>query len=226
MFIIQYVMNLSFTEENYLKAIYSLSASNRSFETFTNEIADKISIKPSTVTDMLRKLTEKKLINYKKYKSVKLTSVGKNIALQVIRKHRLWEVFLHQRLKFNWGEVHVVAEQLEHIQSEKLIEALDKYLGYPEYDPHGDPIPKSNGQLPNTSNITLYEVEEGKVYKVVALKDTSTSFLQYLQHIKIGIGSKIKVVEKIPFDGSLSIIIGKGMKTVVSKKFAENVLVS
>src|SRR5438128_1343560 len=132
---------LSLTEENYLKAIYTLCERNQSFDTSTNKIAEKINTKPPTVTDMLRKLTKKKLVTYEKYKKVQLTKTGKQVAILIIRKHRLWEVFLQSKLQFAWDEVHEVAEQLEHIHSEKLILRLEEYLGFPKYDPHGDPIP-------------------------------------------------------------------------------------
>jgi DtxR family Mn-dependent transcriptional regulator len=215
---------LSFTEENYLKAIYSLSEKNQTFDTSTNKIAEKINTTPSTVTDMLRKLAAKKLVTYEKYKKVQLTKAGKQLAMLIIRKHRLWEVFLQDKLQFTWDEVHEVAEQLEHIQSEKLIMRLEKYLGYPKYDPHGDPIPSVNGQLSQLQRISLSEVREGKSVQVVGVKDSSTIFLQYLQQINIGIGTKIKVIEKINYDNSLVILINKKQLTV-SKKFSDNLLV-
>lgn len=217
---------LSFTEENYLKAIYSLSERKESFDTSTNEIAERIKTKPPTVSDMLRKLTEKKLVSYEKYKRVQLTKAGKQVAILIIRKHRLWEVFLHDKLHFAWDEVHEVAEQLEHIHSEELILRLEKFLGFPKYDPHGDPIPSANGELSPIQRATLSEVEEGKSYQVVGVKDSSTLFLQYLQQINVGIGTKIKVIEKIAFDGSLRISLKKNQPLTVSKKFSDNVLVT
>ena len=146
---------LSFTEENYLKAIYSLCERKSTFDTSTNEIAEKINTKPPTVSDMLRKLTDKKLVTYEKYKKVQLTKTGRQMAIQIIRKHRLWEVFLHDKLQFTWDKVHEVAEQLEHIHSEELISRLEKFLGYPVYDPHGDPIPSANGELTQAKRIIL-----------------------------------------------------------------------
>ncbi len=219
-------IQLSYTEENYLKAIYSLSERNESFDTSTSEIAERINTKPPTVSDMLRKLTEKKLISYEKYKRVQLTKTGKQVAILIIRKHRLWEVFLHDKLHFAWDEVHEVAEQLEHIHSEELILRLEKFLGFPKYDPHGDPIPSANGELSPIQRTTLSEVEQGKNYQVVGVKDSSTLFLQYLQQVNIGIGTKIKVIEKIAFDGSLMISLKKDQQLSVSKKFADNVLVT
>lgn len=219
-------MQLSFTEENYLKAIYTLSERSQSFDTSTNEIAEKINTKPPTVSDMLRKLTEKNLVSYEKYKRVYLTKTGKQVAILIIRKHRLWEVFLHDKLQFNWDEVHEVAEQLEHIHSEELIMRLEKYLGFPKYDPHGDPIPSANGELNQTKRVLLSDTEEGQNCQVVGVKDSSTLFLQYLQQVNISLGTKIRVLEKIPFDSSLVISLKKGEQLSVSKKFADNVYVT
>ena len=217
---------LSLTEENYLKAIYTLSERMPSFDTSTNAIAERLNTKPPTVSDMLRKLTEKKLVTYEKYKRVQLTKTGKQLAILIIRKHRLWEVFLHDKLGFAWDEVHDVAEQLEHVHSEELILRLEKYLGFPEYDPHGDPIPSANGELNQPQRTILTAIEEGKSCQVVGVKDSSTLFLQYLRQVNVGIGTKIKVIEKIAFDGSVIISIKKGQQINVSKKFADNVLVS
>ena len=218
-------MQLSFTEENYLKAIYTLSERNQAFDTSTNEIAEKINTKPPTVSDMLRKLTAKKLITYEKYKRVQLTKTGKQAAIFIIRKHRLWEVFLNDKLQFAWDEVHEVAEQLEHIHSEELIMRLEKYLGFPKHDPHGDPIPSSTGELQQTQRVSLSDIPEGQNCQVVGVKDSSPIFLQYLQQVNIGLGTKIKVHEKIAFDGSLVISLKKGEHISVSKKFGDNVLV-
>lgn len=217
---------LSFTEENYLKAIYSLCERQDTFDTSTNEIAEKINTKPPTVSDMLRKLAEKKLVTYEKYKRVQLTRSGRQVAIQIIRKHRLWEVFLHDKLQFTWDKVHDVAEQLEHIHSEELISRLEKFLGFPTYDPHGDPIPSANGELNQAKRIILSDMEEGKNCHVVGVKDSSSPFLQYLQNLNISIGTKIKVIDRIPYDGSLTISMKKGQQISVSKKFADNVLVT
>ena len=220
------VQPLSFTEENYLKAIYTLSERKDSLDTSTNEIAEKINIKPPTVSDMLRKLTAKKLVTSEKYKKVQHTKTGRQIAIQIIRKHRLWEVFLHDKLQFTWDKVHEVAEQLEHIHSEELISRLEKFLGYPIYDPHGDPIPSANGELSHANRVILSEVEAGNACSVVGVKDSSSPFLQYLQQLNIGIGTKIKVIERIAYDGSLTISMKRGQQISVSKKFSDNVLVT
>jgi DtxR family Mn-dependent transcriptional regulator len=217
---------LSFTEENYLKAIFTLSEANKLFETSTNEIAERIKTKPPTVSDMLRKLKDKKLVAYEKYRKVQLTKQGRMIAIQIIRKHRLWEVFLHDKLQFSWDQVHEVAEQLEHIHSEELVLRLEKYLGFPKYDPHGDPIPSANGELSHLHRILLSNIEPGNNCQVVGVKDSSPPFLEYLHDLNIGIGTRIKIIEKIGYDGSLVISIKKGKETSVSKKFADNVLVT
>ena len=138
---------MTFSEENYLKTIYHLTTS-LSTEISTNAIAEMMETKASSVTDMLKKLAEKDLVHYKKYQGVFLTPKGKLAAKMIVRKHRLWEVFLVEKLDFSWDEVHEVAEQLEHIQSKKLIDKLDQFLEYPSIDPHGDPIPNAKGEWP------------------------------------------------------------------------------
>src|SRR3984885_5178673 len=135
----------TFTEENYLKAIYHLSHESGSVS--TNQIAAALNTKAASVTDMLKKLADKALINYEKYQGVTLTSAGQKIALHIIRKHRLWEYFLVEKLNFKWDEVHEMAEEMEHISSVELIDRLDKFMDYPKHDPHGDPIPDSDGKF-------------------------------------------------------------------------------
>ena len=214
----------SLTEENYLKAIYRLSEINGNKITPTS-IAEAVNVNAASVIDMIKKLTEKKLIIYDKVKGAKLTDKGTKAALLIVRKHRLWEVFLQDKLGYSWDEIHEMAEQLEHIQHEDLADRLDKFLGYPNYDPHGDPIPKSNGEMPNSFKTLLSQIEVGKTCRVAAVKDTSTIFLQYLLQLSVSIGTKIKVIDKAAFDGSMNIQIGKDFKTTVSNKFAESLLV-
>ncbi|MCX2450636.1 metal-dependent transcriptional regulator [Pedobacter sp. PLR] len=218
---------LSYTEENYLKALLKLSFQNEDKpEAGTNEMAAHLGVKPATATDMLKKLKEKELVNYKKYGKILLTESGKQQALEILRKHRLWETFLYDKLDFSWDEVHEVAEQLEHIQSAKLVDKLEEFLGFPEFDPHGDPIPKANGDLPVLEKILLSEVKEGEICQVVAVKDTSTVFLQYLEKLQITIGTAIKVLERIDFDGSMSIQISDEEARNVSMKFAESLFIT
>lgn len=212
------------SEENYLKAIYNLDKQGLKKITPT-AIAEALSNNPASVVDMIKKLTEKKLLQYEKTKGVKLTDKGKNVAIMVVRKHRLWEVFLLEKLGYGWEEVHDIAEQLEHVHNDELADRLDKFLGQPQYDPHGDPIPKANGETATTYKTLLAEIEEGKDCRVVAVKDTSAAFLQYLKKLEIGINTPISLLEKIPFDNSIVIMIGKDKKTTVSKIFAENLLV-
>lgn len=212
------------SEENYLKAIYNLDKQGLKKITPT-AIAEALSNNPASVVDMIKKLVEKKFLNYEKTKGVKLTEKGKAIAISIVRKHRLWEAFLLDKLGYGWEEVHEIAEQLEHVHHPDLADRLDTFLGFPQYDPHGDPIPKANGETAVTYKTLLAEIAEGKNCKVVAVKDTSTHFLQYLKKLDIAIGTKITLVEKIPFDNSIIIMIGKGAKTTVSQVFAESLLV-
>ena len=213
------------SEENYLKAIYKIGMPGGAEKISPTAIAEELGNNPASVVDMIRKLVDKKLIQYEKSKGVKLTDKGRKAALLIVRKHRLWEVFLQEKLGYTWDEIHDIAEQLEHIHHPDLADKLDKFLDFPQFDPHGDPIPKSNGELPIASNITLEEMEIGKKCQVVGVRDTSTTFLQYLKQLNVGIGTKINIVEKIAYDGSLIIKIGVGQNTTVSKKFAENILV-
>lgn len=214
----------TFSEENYLKIIYNLDKQGLKKITPT-AIAEALNNNPASVVDMIKKLSEKKLIQYEKTKGVKLTEKGRNIAISIVRKHRLWEAFLVENLGYGWEQVHEIAEQLEHVHHPELADRLDKFLGYPKYDPHGDPIPKANGETALTYKTLLAEIDEGKTCRVVAVKDTSASFLQYLKKLDIGIGTKITLVEKIPFDNSIIILTADKTKTTVSRIFAENLLV-
>lgn len=217
---------LSFTEENYLKALLRLVlASGVAGHAGTNELASHLGVKPATVNNMLKKLKDKKLIRYQKYGKISFTAEGRRKAVMVLRRHRLWETFLFEKLEFTWDEVHEVAEQLEHINSDKLMKRLDKFLNHPVIDPHGDPIPGTDGNIPHVGKTTLSEIGAGKSCTVAAVKDTSTDFLQYLQHLSVNIGTKIKVFEFIPFDGSLQVQIGRNPRTMVSKRLAESLVV-
>lgn len=216
--------SLSFTEENYLKAIYQLSEQKQ--EVFTNDVAEHVQTSAASVTDMLKKLSVKKLVNYKPYKGVSLTEPGAEAALLVIRKHRLWEVFLVEKLKFNWDEVHEVAEQLEHIQSGLLIKRLDEFLGHPSYDPHGDPIPDDSGKIPQRKQQLLSELSPGISGMVSCLKETSGAFLRYLDKIGIGIGTKVKILQIAEFDSSMELEIDQHKNATVSYEVAKNIFIS
>ena len=214
---------MTFSEENYLKTIYHLTTFLDT-EISTNAIAEKMATKASSVTDMLKKLAEKDLVHYKKYQGVSLTENGKLAAKMIVRKHRLWEVFLVEKLDFSWDEVHDVAEQLEHIKSEKLINKLDLFLGNPTEDPHGDPIPDAKGNIVKIEKQLLSEINPLKKTICVGVKDTSTEFLQYLDKQKIALGSVIEVISKEDFDASLLIKVN-GQELVVSNKIASNLYV-
>ena len=216
---------LSFTEENYLKSIYHLSKGGAN-EVSTNLIANNLNTKAASATDMMKKLSDKGVVIYKKYKGVKVSETGKEMALGVIRKHRLWEVFLVEKLKFNWDEVHEVAEQLEHIKSPLLIQRLDEFLGYPKYDPHGDPIPDGSGNFTPKIQTPISKSEVNSEGIIVAVKNSSSPFLQYLDKIGVYIGAKVKVVDKIDFDGSNEILIDNKQKFSISKEVADNILIA
>lgn len=215
---------LTYTEENYLKALFKVTFGSGSNEAGTNELASLLVVKPATVNDMLKKLKEKELVDYEKYGKITLTIKGKKIALEIIRKHRLWETFLYQKLEFSWDEVHEVAEQLEHIQSGKLVDKLDKFLDYPEFDPHGDPIPTKKGEIKVQYKKTLSEISVGKSCKMVAVKDNSSPFLQYVVKVGLGINNEIKLLSIQEYDSMMLIEIN-GKQSTVSQKFAENIFV-
>lgn len=217
-------MNLSYSEENYLKCIFKIGSENETQEAGTNALAEYLAVKPASVNEMLKKLKEKKLVEYEKYGKIKLTKTGREHAIDIIRKHRLWETFLYEKLEFRWDEVHEIAEELEHINSKKLIDRLDKYLNFPEYDPHGDPIPNDKGVLKKQSKKTLSQIEVGETCKMVAVKDNSSSFLQYVLSLGLGINNKIKVISREDFDHQTTIEINDEQK-IVSLKFAENIFV-
>ena len=213
------------SEENYLKKIYLLGKAGI-YKVSVTSLAGSLDNNPASVVDMFKRLTEKKLIEYDKVKGATLTEQGLKIALLTVRKHRLWEMFLQEKLGYKWDEVHDIAEQLEHVQDEQLADRLDTLLGYPKFDPHGEAIPASNGQIPDMKIKTLQEVGIGEEYKVVSVKDTSKLFLQYLQRLHIKIGVLIKVIEKIDFDGSFIILIDNSTKATVSEKLTESIYVS
>jgi len=215
---------LSSTEENYLKALLKLTFESESNEAGTNELAGLLVLKPATVNDMLKKLKEKQLVEYEKYGKITLSPKGKKNALDIIRKHRLWETFLYEKFKFTWDEVHEVAEQLEHIQSVKLIDKLDEFLGYPEFDPHGEPIPDSEGEIKQSFTNNLADVSIGDSCIMVSVKDNSSSFLQYVDKVGLAINSQIRVVSKQEYD-ALMVIEVNGKTSTVSQKFAENIYV-
>ena len=209
------------SEEDYLKAVYHLQKENKSVS--TNAIASYLEMKPSSVSDMLKKLADKKLIYYKKYKGSSLTKKGKLIALSIIRKHRLWETFLVDKLGFGWGHVHNIAEQLEHIDSEELIDKLDAFLQFPKYDPHGDPIPGKDGVIEALNQKLLIELQKSDKGIITGVKKGTPSLLNYLDKEKIKLGDSIKVLEIREFDGSFLILINE-KKIMLSEKICQNLL--
>lgn len=215
---------VTLSEENYLKAIYHLGKQGK-VAVSTNAIAEKIETKASSVTDMIKKLADKNLANYVKYQGVSLTNEGRLAAASVIRKHRLWEVFLVNNLNFTWDEVHEVAEQLEHIKSLKLVNELDAFLEYPTHDPHGDPIPDKDGNYSPIKSINILEIEEGKEGVLSFVKDSSDVFLKYLNKNDLALGDSIKVLDFEPFDKSLSIET-KSRKLIISREVAQNLYLS
>ena len=216
-------MKKTYSEENYLKAIYHLGKTENKVS--PKAIADALENNPASVIDMLKKLQEKELITYDKTKGAFLSRTGEIAALDIIRKHRLWEVFLVDKLNYGWDEVHDIAEQLEHIHDDQLAKKLDDFLGNPAFDPHGDPIPGSNGKMPVYANILLSDIAVNQVCKVGSVRDTSPAFLKYLKQLDLGLGAQIRVLEKQEFDNSMVITINGGQQKTVSNKMTDHILV-
>lgn len=214
----------TFTEENYLKTIFFLSVDTEEWVS-TNALADSTNTRAASVSDMLKRLAEKELINYQKYRGVRLTEEGERLALLVIRKHRLWEVFLAEKLQFGWDEVHVIAEELEHIRSERLIEKLDAFLGYPQFDPHGDPIPDAEGQMPEIRYRKLSEVTKGNTVLMMGVCEHSSAFLQHLDKSGLMLGCQLKIQEINAFDQSVNVLVDDHHALFVSHEVAKNLLV-
>ena len=215
----------SFTEENYLKAIYKLSERTSEMVS-TNAISEEINTRAASVTDMLKKLSEKGLINYIKYQGVSLTGEGRAAAVNIVRKHRLWEVFLVNKLNFGWDEVHDIAEELEHINSEKLVDRLDEFLGFPQFDPHGDPIPTRTGKFRQHDFIKLAKLEEGETGIISGVRDHSSAFLHYLERLNMVLGKRVSMLERNEYDGSVVIQDAGGEKIYLSKEVSNNILVT
>ncbi|WP_214228152.1 metal-dependent transcriptional regulator [Pedobacter sp. B4-66] len=213
----------SFTEENYLKIIYHLSLNTES-TVQTNAIAERIQTKAASVTDMIKKLADKQLVDYKKYQGVKLTDSGKAAAINIVRRHRLWEVFLVEKLNFKWDEVHDIAEELEHIKSPELIERLDEFLAFPKNDPHGDPIPDKNGKLDNTIFIKLSKLKIGDKGLIMGVSEHSSLFLQHLEKLGLTLGKQIKITEITDFDGSVELNV-ENKQINVSREVAKHILI-
>lgn len=216
-------MNFSVSEENYIKSIYHLQQETGIVN--TNTLAAEMNTRAASVTDMLKKLSGKKILQYEKYRGFKLTDNGKKIALSVVRRHRLWEYFLVEKLGFAWDKVHDIAEELEHVSSDELIQKLEQFLGNPPFDPHGDPIPDSNGKLPKLQQQQLTAAPLNKNTVVSSVTNQSPQMLDMLKHYNIGIGSVVKIIKKFEFDGSLEIKVQRQAACIVSDAIAKNIFV-
>ncbi len=217
------MLNYSTSEENYIKAIFHLQKQDGTVT--TNELANELKTKPASVTDMMKKLKIKKLLHYQPYQGFRLSTEGNKVALGIIRRHRLWEYFLAEKLKFTWDEVHEVAEDLEHVTNKKLIDKLDEFLGFPRVDPHGDPIPDANGRIEISKKIGLPELPLNIPAVVSSVSDQSSEILELLQHKKITIGTKLEVKKKFDFDHSMEVRIGRQPAFTISRELAENIFV-
>ena len=216
---------LSLAEENHLKTIWHLSEAGQRSVT-TTELAGRMNTKPASVTDMMKKLSAKKLIRYERYRGVSITDQGAADALAIIRKHRLWETFLVEKLGFRWHEVHEVAEQLEHVQSRLLVDRLDDFLGNPSADPHGHSIPDREGKFRQPTGTPLSEMISAYALKVISIRNGAPELLQYLTRIGIYIGAVIEVTERRPFDGSMEVRIDGGRETILSREVSETIIVT
>ena len=216
--------NFSVAEENYIKSIYHLQ---QSFENVTtNALAEHIKTKPASVTDMLKKLQQKNLLNYNPYKGSRLSKEGNKAALNIIRRHRLWEYFLVNQLQFNWEEVHEVAEQLEHVSSKKLVDKLDAFLNFPKYDPHGDPIPDSNGKINQQQQMPLFELPLNTMAVITSVQNQSSDLLAFLSNRDIHIGTKLEVKQKLSFDNSIEVKIKNKQSFHISEQVANAIQVN
>jgi DtxR family Mn-dependent transcriptional regulator len=215
--------NLTQAEENYIKNIYHLQQASGSVT--TNDLAAILQTKPASVTDMLKKLKTKKLLQYEPYKEFCLTLYGRKTALMIIRKHRLWEYFLVHTLRFEWDEVHEVAEQLEHVESKKLVEKLDAFLDFPRFDPHGDPIPDSNGKMSIQHEVNLINLPFNKQAEVTSVRSQSTELLELLKHKNINIGTKLEVKKKFDFDNSIEVKMKNLSPVTISEQLAKALFV-
>src|SRR5437762_653944 len=212
------MLNYSTSEENYIKTIFHLQ--NGQNTVTTNALAEKPNTKPASVTDMMKKLKAKKLLHYQPYQGFRLSHEGKKVALDIIRRHRLWEYFLAEKLKFNWDEVHAVAEDLEHVSSKKLIDKLDEYLDYPQFDPHGDPIPDSFGKMKPNQQVPLMELPTNKAAEVCRVVNQSAEMMEALKHNNIRIGTKLEVKKKFGFDNSIEIKLRNQSAFTITEQLA------
>jgi DtxR family Mn-dependent transcriptional regulator len=217
-------LKFSTTEENYLKAVYYLQGKHGNVS--TNALAARLQSKPASITDMMKKLSNKKLLNYKPYYGFSLTTEGKKVALSVIRKHRLWEFFLAEKLNIGWDEVHGIAEELEHVSSKKLIDKLDAFLDYPAFDPHGDPIPDKLGKMQKSNKIPLTNLKLSTPAKVISISNPKPNVVEILKEKKITVGTLVEVKRVFDFDHSLQVKIAASKTETISKQLANMIFVS
>lgn len=212
------------SEENYLKTIFHISGKeNRRVS--TNDVAEVLQTKASSVTDMIQKLSDKKLIRYEKYKGVSLTPKGRKIAASIVRRHRLWEVFLVEKLHFSWDEIHEIAEELEHIRSEKLVDKLEEFLGFPKKDPHGDPIPDREGKMDHHKDFTLADLGVGELGIIVGVKEHSSDFLQYLDGVKLVLGARVEILKIFEYDRTIVALTGN-TELMLSERVGKNIYIN
>ncbi|QEC79605.1 metal-dependent transcriptional regulator [Mucilaginibacter ginsenosidivorax] len=211
-------------EENYLKCIYHLATGAGMAS--TNQIAASLNTKASSVTDMLKKLADKALINYTRYQGVSLTAAGEKIAIGIIRKHRLWEYFLVEKLNFKWDQVHDMAEEMEHISSEELIDRLDEFMGHPKHDPHGDPIPDCNGKFKPAELKPVSALTINDCGVISGVRDHTSPFLQYLEKQQLTIGKKITITDIIEYDHSVALKLDTNKEVHISREVANNLLIA
>jgi len=216
-------MAFTTSEENYIKRIYHLQQETGLVN--TNSLAAEMQTRAASVTDMLKKLKSKKLLQYEKYKGFKLNEAGKKAALNVVRKHRLWEYFLVEHLKFDWDKVHGIAEELEHISSGDLVQRLDNFLGNPLFDPHGDPIPDKDGKITVLKQQSITAVSFKKNVTVSSVRNQTEQMLDMLRHYNIALGTQLMVIKRFEFDGSLEIKVSKQSACIISEQVAKNVFV-
>jgi DtxR family transcriptional regulator, Mn-dependent transcriptional regulator len=217
-------LNYSITEENYIKAIYHLQVTHETVN--TNALAQELKTSAASITDMLKKLKLKKIVQYEPYKGFRLNAEGKKVALNVIRRHRLWELFLVEKLHFEWDEVHEIAEELEHVSSVELVNRLDAFLNFPKTDPHGDPIPDSNGAMEIPEQTNLAELPFNQPVEVSGVGNQGSEMLELLRHKNITIGTRLEIKRRFSFDNSLEIKIRNLPLFTISEQLAKNVLVT
>ncbi len=217
-------MNITNAEENYLKAIFKI-AEKENKAASTNKLAEVMGTSPASITDMIKKMSDKKLVNYTKYYGVTLTSEGSKIATNLIRRHRLWELFLVDKLRFPWHQVHNIAEELEHIKSDDLVARLDAFLNYPKFDPHGDPIPNAEGKFTIRSQSPLSDARKGQKYVLVGLKENNYDFLKFLYDQGFKIGSSITLLEKSDYDHTAKILLDGRSEILLGAVVTQNLLV-